>query len=338
MNTRFKLLFTLGISHNYYSTIPKDFDFLAPSETERVFRNRKLIPKLRDGMLYVLFEGDETGAALIPATGETIRIGLSLLNPSFFNFTDVPFAPGTAMALYRNSASPTQLDALRQITLVGNFLTHKLTDPARPATVRLLDSVGHPLVEETVTAENDRPQVTFDLNLYPAPRYSVQETFPGNVQKTAAYYRDAELLQERVFGIVEIVVNGSFYNAPPAFQISFAARQETLKYYVVAHTYSNTDLTQLNVADLGFTEESRPEITFTRVAAGDFTPADISPSLFGNSDTKVVLFKSQAAVTRSERARRKIQLNRNGKVLVEHMPQPGADQTTADLIIHVSKP
>jgi hypothetical protein len=51
-----------------------------------------------------------------------------------------------------------------------------------------------------------------------------------------------------------------------------------------------------------------------------------------------LLFRSQAPVARRQRGRRKIQLNRNGEVLIEHLPQPGAERATADLIVHLSKP
>ena len=77
---------------------------------------------------------------------------------------------------------------------------------------------------------------------------------------------------------------------------------------------------QLSVTDGGFTEEGRAEITFTKVTAGSFTASDISPDLLTDSSSKVVLFKSQAGVARSDQARKKIQLKKNGEVLIAHCP------------------
>ena len=148
-----------------------------------------------------------------------------------------------------------------------------------------------------------------------------------------------DLAREGVFGVVEVRIAAGLYEAPAAFEIAFAARQETLRYYLVAERYSAADIDQLTVSDTGFGEEGRPEVQFTKVPAAAFTPAEIPPALLGGAaDATVVLFRSQAPVARRQRGRRKIQLNRNGEVLIEHLPQPGAERATADLIVHLSKP
>ncbi len=150
---------------------------------------------------------------------------------------------------------------------------------------------------------------------------------------------DPELAREGVFGAVEVRIAASLYDAPAAFEIAFAARQETLKYYLVVKRYSAAELDQLTVSDAGFDEEGRPEVRFTKVPAASFTPAEIPPALLGGGgDATVLLFQSQAPVARRQRGRRKIQLNRNGEVLIEHLPQPGAERATADLIVHLAKP
>jgi hypothetical protein len=149
---------------------------------------------------------------------------------------------------------------------------------------------------------------------------------------------DPELVSAGAFGVVEIKIDDAFYATPPDFQVSFDARIETLKYYVVGTRYSQADINQLSVTDGGFTEEGRAEITFTKVTAGSFTASDILPDLLTDSSSKVVLFKSQAGVARSNQARKKIQLKKNGEVLIAHLPQPSADQATADQIISVAKP
>ena len=125
---------------------------------------------------------------------------------------------------------------------------------------------------------------------------------------------------------------------PPEFTVPFAAKEETLKYYVVAKNYTNADFNLLSVTDTGFTEDGRPQLQFDKVAPGAFTPDEIPLALLNEGGTQVVLFKSQTTVTRKDRARRKIQLNKNGDVLITHLPQPGEIKSNANLIIHISKP
>jgi len=154
----------------------------------------------------------------------------------------------------------------------------------------------------------------------------------------AADLADPELVREGIFGLVEARIDAGFYAAPAVFEIAFAAREETLRYYLVVKRYSTADIDQLTVADTGFTDDGRDEVRFTKVPAAAFTPAEIAPALLGGGDATVLLFRSQAPVARRQRGRRKIQLRRNGEVLVEHLPQPGAERATSDLIVHLSKP
>ncbi|MBI5740880.1 MAG: hypothetical protein HZA16_09175 [Nitrospirae bacterium] len=113
MTTRFRILFTLSIAHVYYNAACRDFDFVLPSHTAALLRNGKLLAKARDWILYVLYEADEAGAALISADGKTLRIGLKLLNSCFSNFTDLAFDFQSANPIYRNAAAPGVLDAYR---------------------------------------------------------------------------------------------------------------------------------------------------------------------------------------------------------------------------------
>lgn len=153
------------------------------------------------------------------------------------------------------------------------------------------------------------------------------------------YEDDRELMKEGLFCLAEIEVDEDFYAAPPRFQVAFAAREETLKYYVAARNYSNTEFAQLDVTDAGFAADGRPRIDFTRVTASGFTSEDPPPALVaGHSDAKVVLFRSQQPVARQEKARRRIQLARGSNVIIPHLPQPGAAAATAHLVVHLTKP
>jgi hypothetical protein len=152
-----------------------------------------------------------------------------------------------------------------------------------------------------------------------------------------AHAEDAELLREGLFCLVEITVDAGFYAAPPAFEIAFQARAETLKYYVVTRNYTAGEFNQLDVSDAGFAVDGRPQIRFDRIPPSSFTSADIPAAQLGGSDARVILFRSQQPVARQDKARKRIQLARNSDVLIAQLPQPGAAAATADLVVHLSK-
>jgi hypothetical protein len=337
MMTQFRTLFTIAISHTYYSVGCGDFDFLFPADTVKRLQDKKMIARVREGKLYVLFEANETGTPLVSAPGTNLRIGLKLLNPSFTNFTDLGFDFNVTPPLYRNRSDPTALDEAEEIALRGQVFSHMLTGAARPVTVTLKGAAGLVLQTETVTTANNRSAVSYDLSGHDAGVYSVEEAYPGET-KAITYYFDPELQRLGVFGILEIKVDGSFYTTAPALGISFQAGKEILKYYIVAKNYTQAEFNQLSVEDEGFMENGQPQVNFDKVGSGAFGASDLSPALLGGSDVRVVLFKSQAAVARRERARKKIQLKKNGEILITHLPQPGGDKADGNMIVRISKP
>ena len=337
MTIEFRPLFTLEIDHGYYRGPCRDFDFLLPADTAHRLRSARLLAKVREGKLLVLFEANETHAPLVSAVGAKLRIGLKLSNPWFSNLTDLDFPLGASQACYRNAMSPAALDGPVGVVLVGTVFHHALTSPDRPVTVRLKTASGATIATEVVGAENDRAEVAFDLYGQAPGAYTVEETTTAGTA-AAAYYFDTELVSRGVFGVVEITIGDGFAGTPPVFAVSFRAREQTLKYYVVAKNYPEAEFNQLAVADVGFTEDARPKVEFERVATADFTPAEIPSALLDAGAGRVVLFKSQGPVIRTEAARRRIQLSKNGEVLIPHLPQPAVDRPDADLIVHVSKP
>ena len=179
---------------------------------------------------------------------------------------------------------------------------------------------------------------TFDLRMLPEGVYRIDEDAGGGSVATAQLYVSAELRNAGAWGILAVKIDAGMYAAPAAFSINFTARQQQLKYFVVASNFTPTEFDQLDISDKGFGDESRTEVTFDKVPTASFTAADIAPSLLDDGTGRIVMFRSQAPVARRERGLRKLQLNRNGDVLVEHLPQPGADRAQAHLIVHLTKP
>lgn len=337
MNTQFRTLFTVGVKHGYYNNICEDLRFIVPGDTARCLRNGKLLTRTLDGKLHVLFEADGDGAALAAIPGKVLRFGLLATNSGFFNFTQLTAGFPDTKQLHRNSGSPTALDAPTGVTPVVRMLTHVLTAPVRPVTVTLRDGSANPLQSTVITAAENRVSIAFDLTGYPPGAYDVEEVSANGTNQTA-YYSEPELVQAGVFGILEVRVSSGFYQEPPDFKIVFTPRHETLNYYIVATAEQASDLDTLSITDAGAGEDNRDPVLFTRIPAASFTGAEISPALLGGSSKQVVLFRSQAAVPRTEKARRRIQLMKNADILIPHLPQPGPGRSNADIIISVSKP
>ena len=338
--TNFKTLFVVTVTHAYYREGCEDVAFIIPADTAQRLKNGKLLARELGGKLYVLFETDDdelAPAALKPIPGRTLRIGLRLINPFFSNFTEVDEKFASTTLLYRNATVATALDAPVKVQLVGQVFSHKLTDSARPVTVTLKDKTGVMLQTDEVTAALNRLTVSYDLTgLVPGP-YSVEENYSSGPTQNS-YYSDPELVQAGVFGLVEVEIVAGFYSAaaPPEFAIVFNARQETLRYYVVATNYPAD---QLTVLDAGSAEDGRSQIIFDKIASNALTPSEkTSHDLLGGSSAEIVLFRSHDDVTRAEKPRKKIQLKKNGDVLITHLPQPRPEKPNADLIITVSKP
>jgi hypothetical protein len=336
MIIQYQILWSLRITHSYYGGTCPDFEFIVPAEAANTARGGRLLFKVLDGVLHLLFEADDGGAPRVSIAGARLRVGLRLINPAFSNFTEFS-SLGTGTPAYRNGAAPTALDAPESRTLVAAVFSHALSQTGRPVTVTLKDASGLPLSLQTVTAENDRPSVSFDLSGVEPGALSIDEDYGGGNVRSTLYYLHPELQAAGVFGIVDIDIASAFYSSAPAFAIGFNARQQTLKYYFVVNNHTDAEFNSLGVADSGFTEEARPEIAFTRVLAAAFTSDELSPSLLASGDARLVLFKSNAAVARQQPAPRKIQLRRSSDVLIEHLPQPSADRPDANLIIHISK-
>jgi hypothetical protein len=338
MNNRYRTLFTLEIGHEYYDGRCADFDFLVPSETAATLRNGSLLARVRDGVLHLLVEVDRQGDARRPISGARLRLGLRLLNPLFPNFTAL--AVEERLLVFRNGASAAALDAPVGAWPAGALIAHRITKGTRTVDLVLEDDAGDAIDSQSVVSLED-DDFSWDAARMGLANglYRVAETYP-NTSGEARYYLHAELARRHLFGVVEIELAPALYAAasPTVFRIQFQARAERLKYYVIARKYSDAEMGQLSVSDLGAAVDARPAINFQRVERQNFSDQDIAPELLAGPGEKIVLFRSSADVPRRARARRKIQLKRNSDVLIPHLPAPAQEKARADLIVHLRKP
>jgi hypothetical protein len=336
MTTRFRPLFTVAIKHGYYAGLCYDFEFITPQTTATDLRGGKLLARVLGGQLHVVYEADSLNAPICSLAGHTLTFGLKLLNPSFANFTAPILSDAAQVPIYTNGDDAAKLDAPLGVVLSSGMHTHTPQTAARPLTLRLSDRLG--TVVATQTLEAGATSGSFDLRALPEGPYRIDEDSVGGSVVAKQLYVSADLRDARVWGILAVKIDAGSYGGPAAFTIGFTARQEQLKYFVVARNFPQAEYDQLSVTDHGFGEESRPAVTFDRIAPASFTSDDISPSLLGDGTSRVVMFRSQAPVPRRERGLRKFQLSRNGHILVDSLPQPGPDRAQAHFIIHLAKP
>jgi hypothetical protein len=337
MSNTFGILFSIEITHSYYTEACRDLDFIISPADSLKARNARIIFRLSKGILYALTEKLSNGSPISTAHGIKFRFGLSLNNPNFIHFTRLEF-PSGSIPLYSNQANLTQLDGGKAVYQAGPLFSHILSRPNRPVTVSLKDSHQNEIFSKVITDPAESDVIPVDLRDYDPGLYLLTEKYASQTREFS-YCLDQALNSSTLFGMVELKVDQSFYTGEhPKFKVVFDSREEILKYYVVGKKYSSTDLNSIVVADAGFAEESRPPILFTRVNQNNFTANDISPSLLTDANSKVVLFKSQGTVKRMEKPRRKIQLTKNTDVIIKHLPQPSPEQPNSDMIIQISKP
>lgn len=340
MTIRFHSLFTVAVTHSYYASACSDLEFVTPPATANQLYGGRMLARVLDGRLHVLFEADAHGAPINSLAGSTLVFGLQLVNPYFDNFTAPVVSDVRLLPFYANRTNSTALDAPSGVILTSGVYTHTPQSAARPLTLRLSSRDGAVVAAQTLAAGDAAG--SFDLRTVLDGAYRIDEDAGGGSVAAALLYVSSDFRNAGVWGILAVKIDASMYAAPGAFSINFAARQELLKYFVVARNFAPVELDKLvadlNVSDQGFNDEHRAEVSFDKVPPADFTAADIALALLDDGTGRVVMFRSQVAVARRERGLRKIQLNRNGDVLIEHLPQPGADRAQANLIVHLTKP
>jgi hypothetical protein len=337
--TAFSQLLSVAIHHSYYADDCQDFDYLLSAESQTNLQKGRVVARSQAGSLTLVYEQFSAGVPYASLTGRYLQLGLVLHNPAFSNFTDLSATEAGTVPVYRNASSLTALDAPVNYRLFGNLLSHRFTSSSRPLTLRLKNSDGTVMDSEVFSSSDGRDGYSKDLALYPTGIYQIEEETSGGTTLTN-YYREPDFQRAGVFGIVHLQVADNFYTSAAQFTIQFNARSDILKYYVVASNYTNGDVNQLSISDKGFTDGGWPEIHFNKLASTAFASDDISPELLLGSETdaKLVLFKSTAAVARREQARNNIQLKKHNEVLISNLPAPAGSRTSADVIIQISKP
>jgi hypothetical protein len=333
MRIGFAPLATVTAAHGYYSEACRDIEFLPSGGTRALLQAGRILSRVLNGQLHLLFEAEDIGIPISSLAGKTLHFGLRISNGYFANVTK-PVLAGTGLVPhYSNATDAVALDAPQGAAMVAGLYTHTPASVIRPVTLTLFNSAGNTLD----TRVENGPTTSYDLRALIPGEYRIEENYGSGPAETRRLFLDATLSDAGVWGVLSLRIDPSFYTSAPNFNLTFAARTETLRYYVVASNWQTEEFDQLNISDDGFVGDNRDKILFTKTSP-PFPDGFIQESLLGDGNAKIVAFQSQTEVARRERGLKKLRLNRNATVLIEHLPLPGPERAKAELIIRLSKP
>ena len=331
----FQPLWTITVRHGFFGGLCDALSFSLPPASERALAGAHALVRALDGALHVLVEVDEAMAPLSDLSGLRLLIALRPREPSF----DLITAPllgafGLARgdtAMWDNRADANALGGPRAVRISGEQLRIAPRNTERPLTLRLFNAAS------TLQAQ---AQLNIGDEAWSLPgRYShgewrVEEQGTGPAVSWALWV-EPELVN--AWGVLALQFDAGHLPAGQAFGLSFTARSDTLRYYVVASRFGQTEFDSLSVQDTGFAAEARPAIMFNRVAPANFGIGHLAPALLDPSGSaRIALFEAQATVARRARGPAGLALHRNGDVLIGHLPQPGAERHDAQFVVHLS--
>lgn len=329
----FRTLWTLEVRHAFWGGITDALRFVVPPATQQRLAGLHAMARERNGRLHVLMEVDEADAPRAPLTGVNLSFGLVPSSTSFAGVTaDDGIAPGLVRA-WDNGADPNTLAGPQGLQVTGHRPRLWAEDNARPLAMRLFDAAGTLVMQTELQAADDGWTLPIAL---PRGGWFVEEQGLGPPVRRRLRV-DPDL--QGLWGLLDLTVAAGHVAAGHTFTLDFAAASDTLRYYVVASHFDEAQFAQVNVVDAGAVADARPVIEFDRIAAAGFGAGHLGTDLLDPAgDARIALFQSRAAVARRASGPRGLQLQRNGDVLVGHLPQPGADRHDAQFVVHLSQP
>lgn len=146
-------------------------------------------------------------------------------------------------------------------------------------------------------------------------------------------------LRERPVGLLRLRADESHLQAAQRFTLPLAARQDTLRYYVVGRPFPSAEFDTLQVVDEGAAAESRARLSFHRVLPAAFTSEHLAASLLDASgQARVALFEADAPTPRRERGPGGLRLRVNDNdILLRELPTPDALRADAQFVVHITK-
>lgn len=329
---RFRTLWEIAVTHAFHGGACDALAFIVPPATERALAGAHALVRECGGRLHVLIELDEADQPRPGLAGQTLLFGLRPREPSFELIT-LPLGIGSGdTALWDNTADANTLAGPNPVQIAGERLRIEPRSSERPLTLRLFAADGTLHASTVLAAGSD----AWDLSVpFGRSRWRVEEQGAG-APTSRALWVEPELVG--AWGALALSVAPAHVTAGHSFTLAFAARSETLRYYVVANRFGEAEFEQVQVLDTGFGAEARPPILFDRLLPADFGAGHLSPQLLDPAgNARIALFQAQGAVARRARGPSGLTLQRNGDVLIGSLPQPGAERHDAQFVVHLSQ-
>ena len=330
----FRPLWTVSVQHGFFGGACDALSFSVPPATERALAGAHAMVRERDGVLHVLVEVDDTNAPLSDLTGLRLLFGLRPSEATFDLITTPLGLPRGDTAVWDNTANANALGGPRAVRISGEQLRIEPRSAARPLTLRLFDAAN---VQQAQTVLNIGDEAWTLPGLYTHGEWRVEEQAQNGIGPAASWTLWVEPELVNAWGVLALGFDGGHLPAGQAFNLTFTARSDTLRYYVVAQRFGEAEFNQVSVQDDGFAAEARPAIVFNRVIPANFNASHLAPALLDPSGSaRIALFEAQATVARRARGPAGLALHRNGDVLIGNLPQPGAERHDAQFVVHLS--
>jgi hypothetical protein len=335
--TAYRTLWTVAVHHEFRAGACDDLAFIVPAATREALAGMRALVREHDGVLRVLIGVDDEGEPLGECTGRRLVFGLAPRDAWFVQYT-APLAIGPGETpLFANEASPDALDPTpRGVELTGPLpqITPRLA--ARPVDLSVATPSGSPLTSARLQATDATWQFR---GASEAGEVVVSESAAGGQTATRRLFIEPTLAAMPAWGLLSLTASAAHVATGCTFTLSFAARTDTLRYYLVVKPTNDDDLDSIHVEDNGAAADGRPTIAFNRVLPAAFGAGHLSPALLDAGGTRqIVLFEAQSPVARRARGPHGFELHRNGEVLIGALPQPGAERSDAQFVVHLSKP
>lgn len=327
----FRPLWTVSVQHGFFGGQCDALSFSLPPAAERALAGAHALLRVLDGVLHVLVEVDGANATLSDLSGLRLLIALKPREASFDIITTPLGLPRGDTAVWDNATNANTLDGPRPVRISGERLRIEPRAGERPLTVRLFDA-ANTLQAQTVLNIGDEAWTLPGRSS--RGEWRVEEQGAGPAASWALWV-EPELVH--AWGVLALSFDAGHLPAGQAFNLSFGARSETLRYYVVANRFGLAEFNSLSVQDAGSVTDARPAIVFNRIAPVAFTASHLAPALLDpTGSARIALFEAQAPVARRARGPMGLELHRNGDVLIGNLPQPGAERHDAQFVVHLS--
>ncbi|MDD3353019.1 hypothetical protein [Zoogloea sp.] len=335
MISRWRLLWTVTVSHAFQGGPSAGLGFSIPESTRTTLAGLGGRVRESAGQLQVAQSLDEDGQPKEGWSGQALLFGLHPRDPNFERYTLLPPLPRTEIPLFANESSPDDLPPQpRGIELTGPHPSLQPRLAQRPLQLRLSHPDGKPVAGVRLGPTDERWRPPFPL---PPGEYQLDEDTGNGTTARRQLLVDAELASCRPWGLLRLHVAPAHLSLPHGqlFTLSLASRPERLRYYLVLTPTDDADLASLSVVDNRLPPPAAP-VLFSRRDAADFDESHLSPIQLGAVDARrVVLFEAMTELPRQARGPQGFELHRQEEVLVANLPQPGAERSDAQFVIHL---